>query len=51
MNIYKWVCTYCGEVSTTHVSGKQPCGKCRHSDRMQLLDANKLVDWKQLEVQ
>ncbi|KKM91888.1 hypothetical protein LCGC14_1224010 [marine sediment metagenome] len=41
MTIYKWVCTYCYEVSTTNIGGKHICGKCRHSDRMQLLDANK----------
>ncbi len=50
MNIYKWICTYCWEVSTTHMGGKHICGKCRHSDRMQLIDANKVTDLKQLEV-
>ena len=50
MNIYKWVCTYCGEVSTTTKGGKHICGKCRRGDRIQLLGANKVTDWKQLEV-
>ena len=48
MNIYKYVCTYCYEVSTTIKGGKHICGKCRHSDRMQLLDADKFTDLKQV---
>lgn len=48
MNIYKYVCLYCGEVSTqTNYQGVHYiCGHCRH--RKVLLDANKLTDWKQL---
>ncbi len=50
MNIYKWVCTYCGQVSITHICGKHICGHCRRGDRVQLLDANKVTNWKQLGV-
>ncbi len=48
MNVYKYVCTYCGEVETSLVYHGQYfiCGKCRR--RKVLINADKFTDLKQL---
>lgn len=48
MNIYKWVCTNCGQISKTPQCEKSLCGKCRRSDSKVLMSADKITDWRQL---
>jgi len=48
MNIYKYFCSFCGEVSETiKLDNTRVCGHCKRS-RKELIGADKLTDIRQL---
>lgn len=48
MNIYKFVCTSCGQITKAPKVEKSICGACKRSDTTQLISADKVTHWRQL---